>query len=374
MDVSSFDGYLSYNKTNIYFTKLDDALRKISMEFQGCEFCIFVDKSVYPYINWQQTRSILGSSAISLEQININNDNKSLQNAEIIINKLLAANANTTTTIIAIGGGCLLDLTGFVASTYMRGMPIIYIPTTIVSQVDSCVGGKNAININDSKNIIGSVYHPEAIYIDTTFNQSLPIEFYKHSLAEVIKHAIINSKEPNELLHIMQNQHQAIIARDLKVLKRICYLSLEVKLDIIKQDMDSKLGIRNILNFGHTVGHAIEKTFNINHGYAVIIGMYVEIMILKILKPQYNDTLQEISDILIQINKYYKFSTSMFELNHTNIEKITQLVLHDKKNKFRGSASISLPYKIGKYCHIDNVKPSLVVDCIKEYINSNMEK
>ncbi|MEX1013301.1 MAG: 3-dehydroquinate synthase [Waddliaceae bacterium] len=188
---------------------------------------------------------------------------KTRKTKEKLEDLLLSARYGRDTTLVALGGGVVTDLVGFLASTYCRGVPFILIPTTLLAMVDACIGGKTGVNTEHGKNMIGVFSEPEAILIDPNFLSTLPEIEMRNGYAEMIKHACIADASYFQCLHVKQEP-------DIRK-------NIEIKQSIVTQDRNEK-GIRSILNFGHTIGHAIEKIFNfsISHGEAVAYGMIVE--------------------------------------------------------------------------------------------------
>jgi len=197
---------------------------------------------------------------------------KNLQSFEMVISKLLEMSAGRDTTIIALGGGVVGDLSGFVAASFQRGMPFIQIPTTLLSQVDSSVGGKTAVNHPLGKNMIGAFYQPKAVLIDTHSLSTLPKREFAAGMAEVIKYGVIY--DANFFLWLEENQ-QAIKQQELVSLQYMIARCCEIKAEIVAID-ERESGLRAILNLGHTFGHAIEaeKGYgNWLHGEAVSAGI-----------------------------------------------------------------------------------------------------
>jgi 3-dehydroquinate synthase len=197
---------------------------------------------------------------------------KNLQSFEMVISKLLEMSAGRDTTLIALGGGVVGDLTGFVAASFQRGMPFIQIPTTLLSQVDSSVGGKTAVNHPLGKNMIGAFYQPKAVLIDTNSLSTLPKREFAAGMAEVIKYGVIYDR--NFFLWLEENQ-QAIKQQELVALQYMIARCCEIKAEIVAID-ERESGLRAILNLGHTFGHAIEaeKGYgNWLHGEAVSAGI-----------------------------------------------------------------------------------------------------
>jgi 3-dehydroquinate synthase len=197
---------------------------------------------------------------------------KNLQSFELVISKLLEMSAGRDTTLIALGGGVVGDLTGFVAASFQRGMPFIQIPTTLLSQVDSSVGGKTAVNHPLGKNMIGAFYQPKAVLIDTNSLSTLPEREFAAGMAEVIKYGVIYDQ--NFFAWLEQNQ-SIIKQQDLTALQYMIARCCEIKAEIVAID-ERESGLRALLNLGHTFGHAIEaeKGYgNWLHGEAVSAGI-----------------------------------------------------------------------------------------------------
>ena len=199
---------------------------------------------------------------------------KSFSSYQKILNKLFKLKFDRSDIVIAFGGGVVGDITGFSAATYMRGIKYIQIPTTLLAQVDSSVGGKTAINVAQGKNLVGAFYNPSLVIVSTYFLNTLSDEEFKSGLGEVVKYALIGNKK---LRSIIERNSQQIISREESVLKSIIEESIKTKSKIVTKD-EKENGIRAILNFGHTFGHAIEAYKNykgITHGAAITLGMVI---------------------------------------------------------------------------------------------------
>lgn len=199
---------------------------------------------------------------------------KSFSSYQKILNKLFELKFDRSDIVIAFGGGVVGDITGFSAATYMRGIKYIQIPTTLLAQVDSSVGGKTAINVAQGKNLVGAFYNPSLVIVSTYFLNTLSDEEFKSGLGEVVKYALIGNKK---LRSIIERNSQQIIGREESVLKSIIEESIKTKSKIVTKD-EKENGIRAILNFGHTFGHAIEAYKNykgITHGAAITLGMVI---------------------------------------------------------------------------------------------------
>jgi len=182
---------------------------------------------------------------------------------------LLEKGADRNSFILAIGGGVVCDIAGFVAATFMRGIPFGFVATSLLAQVDASVGGKNGINLYGYKNIVGTFTQPEFVLCDTDLLSTLPENEYINGLAEVIKHSLIKDREKFQYL---SDQRRAILNRDREAVDSIVSRSVKIKAAVVQADEREK-GERRLLNFGHTWGHAIEKVSKIPHGQAVSVGM-----------------------------------------------------------------------------------------------------
>jgi len=250
---------------------------------------------------------------------------KSIQNFQKILNFLAESNFDRTDLIIAVGGGVVGDISGYVASSYLRGIPFIQIPTTLLAQVDSSVGGKTAINISAGKNLVGAFYNPKGVIIDTSVLKTLSNREFKAGLAEVIKYALIKNKS---LFSLLKRHPKEILLMNHKIIEEIIFASIHTKAQIVTQD-EKENGIRAILNFGHTFGHAIEahgKYKKILHGEAVAKGMKIAS------KISYLESLISEKDHkkVIALLEMFEFDLS---LNQYNYEELKPYILRDKKIK-----------------------------------------
>jgi 3-dehydroquinate synthase len=202
---------------------------------------------------------------------------KNMQTSLRIGDQLMALGADRTSALIALGGGVVGDITGFVASIYMRGIPYIQVPTTLLAQVDSSIGGKTGIDLSTGKNIIGTFYQPKGVFIDLAFLQTLESRELKNGLAEVVKYGIIDDPE---LFGILESKADDITKENVDLLEEIVTKSCRIKKGVVEIDEQEK-GVRRILNFGHTIGHAIETEtgYTIPHGDAVSMGMVAAALI-----------------------------------------------------------------------------------------------
>jgi len=205
---------------------------------------------------------------------------KSLSTAKYLYDELLKRKADRTTTLIALGGGVIGDLTGFVAATYMRGLPLVHIPTTLLAQVDSSIGGKVAVDHPLAKNIIGSFYQPKAVYTDPEVLQTLSDKDIKNGIVEAIKIAVI--KSPTFFKWLEKNISR-LLKKHRDLLCELVKEAVSLKVDIVLKDPRER-GLRKVLNFGHSIGHALEVEAgyqDLSHGEAVALGMLIETKIAR---------------------------------------------------------------------------------------------
>jgi 3-dehydroquinate synthase len=281
---------------------------------------------------------------------------KSLETAGKLYTDLSAALVERGTPVLALGGGVIGDLAGFVAATYMRGLPLVHLPTTLLAQVDSSIGGKTAINHGRLKNQIGAFYQPVAVFTDTATLKTLPQQQLPNGMAEVIKTAVVGDPA---LFDILERRMPDIIAGDERGLQIIVLHTATVKAHIVSRD-EKDAGLRNTLNFGHTIGHAIESVsdFKVNHGTAVAAGMAAAGRIATKLGlfPQ-----REL-DRLLGVITSAGLPTSMPQLNTA---EVLEAIKHDKKAT-EGRIRFILPTEVGKVIATERVTLEMVAQVLSE--------
>lgn len=281
---------------------------------------------------------------------------KTLETAGELYNKLAELHAERGTPIIAFGGGVIGDLAGFTAATYQRGVPFIQIPTTLLSQVDSSIGGKVAVNHGKLKNNVGAFYQPLTVISDTETLKTLPKKEFRSGLAEVIKSAVIKSET---LFAYLEANLKSILNLNDEALAEIVFQTAKIKASVVEQD-ETDGGIRNILNFGHTIGHAIEtvSNFSVSHGEAVAIGMVKETEIAVKLGILESSKLIKLSSLIEKAGLPVK----MPKLDTANLIKA---LMHDKKTT-GGKIKIILPEKIGEVIIYENLDPKLIEEVLSD--------
>lgn len=262
--------------------------------------------------------------------------------------------------LINLGGGVVTDLGGFIASTFKRGIEYINVPTTLLAMVDASIGGKNGVDLGNLKNQIGTITIPKAVLIDTVFLATLPQNEMRSGLAEMLKHGLIQDKD-------YWNKFKNLTNLNTEDLDTLIHQSVNIKNNIVTQD-PTENGIRKALNFGHTLGHAIESYCLENevkttllHGEAIAIGMVLESYLSLEKNLLSNVEYQEIKAVINDIFEIIEFSQA-------EIEKIIELLIHDKKNEF-GKVQFALLNGIGAV-KIDQFIPNeLIFNAFEDYKN-----
>lgn len=331
---------------------LDTIGEKISEIKKPCRVVLVSDDTVYSFYGARVKASLENAEYKVCEFVFPHGeDAKSLENFGKM-QEFCAENSITRTDLfVALGGGVTGDLTGFVASTYLRGVDFVQIPTTVLSMVDSSVGGKTAINLNAGKNLCGAFYQPLAVYADCETLKTLPDETFNEGCAEIIKYGMILDGE--FLTYLSENS----IRENIEYVIKRC---VEIKRDVVEHDEFEK-GERKLLNFGHTIGHAIEKCSNltISHGNAVAIGMVIAT------KGAYENGMsdEDYSDVLLPILKANNLPTTC-EFSAEDLYKVS---LSDKKRSLDTMALI-VPEKYG-LCKIVNLPVEDLLNFIEKGMN-----
>jgi 3-dehydroquinate synthase len=263
--------------------------------------------------------------------------NKNLKSIEDMLHFLKERNCLRNDTVYAVGGGIVGDMTGFASAIYMRGIDFIQIPTTLLSMVDSSVGGKTGVNLGDVKNLIGSFHQPKKVLIDTVFLDTLSEEEFYSGFAEVIKYALIFD---NEFYNFLLINHKEIKAKKKSTLEFVIKRCCEIKADIVEQDEMEK-GPRRLLNLGHTIGHAIEidSEHQVKHGHAVAKGIYLETCFARNKKWVTDEALEAVRKI---------FELYDYNINYDikDMERFVGALSSDKKAKKSGIV-LALTYSLG---------------------------
>jgi 3-dehydroquinate synthase len=283
---------------------------------------------------------------------------KDIKVAALLIKDLAKFDLRKRTFIIALGGGVVGDLSGFVASVYKRGIPYIQVPTTLLAQVDSSIGGKTAVDLSEGKNLVGAFYQPRMVFSDISLLKTLSKRQLSSGLAEVIKYGIIRD---SKLFLYLEKNYKDIINLKAETLEHIVRACVKIKSEIVSLDEREEKGLRTVLNFGHTIGHAVEAAsgFNkYNHGEAIALGMLVALSIsvkLGLIK----ETLSKRAELLINnVGLPVKISK-------VPLRRILSRYYHDKK--FIGAKNrFVLTLGLGKTRIVKDIPLKLISSAIEE--------
>lgn len=285
---------------------------------------------------------------------------KSLRGFQNVIQKISEKTKTHLPLIVAFGGGVVGDLAGFAAATYRRGVPFIQIPTTLLAQVDSSIGGKVGIDLAHAKNIVGAFYQPKAVLIDPDFLKTLPKRQIQSGTAEIIKYAIISNQN---LFRFLENNIQDILSLRKKTVERVISECVDIKTKIVEKDEFDDKDVRIALNFGHTLAHAIESAMgysaNCGHGEAVAIGMVLAGEISKRLDMLGEKDFDRIKALIKKAGFTVKFGRELFK-------KIIDSYGYDKKF-ISGANRFVLPKKIGSVEVIEDIPGILIRTVLREY-------
>ncbi len=292
------------------------------------KIALIIDKKIPKKFQKNLKNKLRGFNLITLS-FNANEKNKSMNTINNYLKILLKNNFYRSDLVIGAGGGVTGDVVGFVASIFKRGINFINIPTTLLAQVDSAIGGKTGVNSSYGKNLIGSFYQPKLVISDTTFINSLPKREMVCGYAEILKHSIIKDKK---FFNWLEKNTKSILLKKSRELVYAIKKSCEIKIYFVNQDVNEK-NMRMVLNFGHTFAHAIEVKNNysskITHGEAVLSGMILATRLSVIRKTCSENILKRISNIYLHNNLAYTFEKYS---NKNIVQKLIPYLKNDKKN------------------------------------------
>ncbi|WP_025162714.1 3-dehydroquinate synthase [Paraclostridium bifermentans] len=318
---------------------------------------IITDENVSRY-QFDEFVKVLNHEFIEVFIVKSGEQSKTLAVYENIMEFCITVGMTRKSAVIALGGGVVGDLAGFIAATYMRGIDLIQVPTTLLAQVDSSVGGKTGINIGNIKNIIGAFYQPKFTYINVNALKTLNGSEFLSGMAEALKYSFIYDYE--FLNYIIENS-EGILLKNQDVLSYIINKCTCIKYEVVSKD-EKENGLRKILNLGHTFGHGIEKLCGLSHGFAVNIGtnMAFNLALDKgLIDAEYYQQ-------FLYVSKLLNIPTS---IKYHNPEEILDLMKSDKKNSF-GSVNLVIPVGRGKVEVFDNIKESEILEVIKRCTNA----
>ena len=281
---------------------------------------------------------------------------KRLSEVESLAEQMVAAGADRSSVVIAMGGGIVNDVAGFLAAIFMRGIPVIQVPTTLLAQVDAAVGGKTGVNLASGKNLLGSFHQPLAVLIDPDVLRTLPEREYRAGLYEVIKCGVIRDAG---LFEALDRCAPAVLRQDPETLERIIAAAVRIKAEVVSAD-ERESGLRRILNFGHTFGHALEaetKYERLLHGEAVAWGMRVAAALAERigkLAPADSAAIHAVLD------RYGPIPP----LDGIVAQNLAARLRNDKKT-VQGALHFVLPVRIGEADVVSGVDPALALECIQ---------
>lgn len=314
--------------------------------FRPCTIAILSDDKVFPLYGKAVTDSLQAAGFRTVAHVIPNGEqSKTLDNVTAFIDCMVKAQVTRTDMVLALGGGVVGDMAGFAAAIYLRGIPYIQVPTTLLAAVDSSVGGKTAVDISAGKNLVGAFHQPALVYLDTDTLGSLDPAVLRDGFAEVIKYGIILDSKLFDTVAVPESFN----------LTKVIARCIEIKRDVVEQDEFDK-GLRGLLNFGHTFGHAIEKLsgFTITHGSAVARGMIIAAKVARV----YGFT--DYTDVIAKAVKDYGFETGC----PYSADELYSVILSDKK---RSGADITLvlPKEIGA-CTLEKMPAGQVLELMKK--------
>ncbi|WP_058485445.1 3-dehydroquinate synthase [Defluviitalea phaphyphila] len=353
------------NLYSIYFSQNFEGILKLlsSYNLLDRKVCIITDSNVDFYYgqSFMNTLKTVYKDVFKFT-FPAGEESKNLNTVQKIYKFFIENKLDRKSLVFALGGGVTGDMAGFVAATYMRGIPFIQVPTTLLSQVDSSVGGKVGVDFLQHKNMIGSFYQPKFVYINLSTLNTLPTKQLSSGMAEVIKHGLILDKE---YFSFVESVSDETFKLDKDILEKIIKRSCEIKSNVVSQD-EKESGLREILNFGHTIGHAIETLldFKLLHGECVSIGMIGAAYI------SYKNNLISKKDLerIEKVLTSYKLPTRFKNLE---VDKIYEQMLLDKKTK-NNKIKFILLSPIGNVLRVEDLNEQLIKSAIS-YVKSDVQ-
>jgi 3-dehydroquinate synthase len=335
-----------------------ETLAELLIPSRYSKIFILVDENTSQYCLPHLLNNLATEIEIEIIELEVGEIHKNIETCTEVWGALSELGGDRKSVLINLGGGVISDLGGFVACTFKRGIDFINIPTTLLSMVDASIGGKNGVDLGNLKNQIGIIREPKAVIVDTQFLNTLPQNEMRSGLAEMLKHGLIFDKKYWDKFKDL---------KDLQTddLNNLIHQSIQIKNTIVCQDLTEN-GIRKSLNFGHTLGHAIESYFLENeakttllHGEAIAVGMILESYISREKNLLTNEEYQEIKYIINDIFEKIEFTPF-------DIEKILELLIFDKKNEF-GKVKFTLLDGIGKIKINQESDNTLIYNAFKDY-------
>lgn len=331
---------------------LSEIGHELKLQQIGKRYIIIADDNVAALFG-QQVVNSMEQSGLSVELITFphGEENKNLQTIAELTSALAQRGVDRKDALVALGGGVTGDITGFVAAIYMRGIPFIQIPTTLLAQVDSSVGGKTGVDIPEGKNLVGCFYQPQAVLIDPHVLLRLPREELLNGLAEVIKYGVIYDAD---FFNFLVANRKGILALDMPIVEAVIAHCCTIKAEVVAAD-EREADLRRILNYGHTLGHAVEAAsgFTIAHGSAVSIGMVAVNSIAVAKSLMTPERAAKVHDLLVAYGLPVVVPP---ELDRAQMKAF----LKTDKKTVGGKPFFVLPTQLGKVCISDDVDEKLI--------------
>ncbi len=334
-----------------------DRLKQVIAKNKYSKIFILTDENTYQHCFPDLIKKCSALGTAQLINILAGEEYKALPTCEKIWSELLTKEADRKSLVINLGGGVVTDMGGFIASTYKRGIDFIQIPTSLLAMVDAAIGSKTGIDYKGYKNVIGLFSDPQLVWINISYLTTLPQTEILNGYAEIIKHALIADED------YWQKIYHVSVSEPLKDIQAIIYRSILIKKEIIEQDPYEK-GIRKALNFGHTIGHAVETYFlnsstPISHGHAVALGMICAIYISKVIQNFSEYAADQITQKIKSLYAYHQIKSDDYV-------PIMSLMKNDKKNE-GGKISFTLLKEIGNPVVNQYVENKLIVEALAYY-------
>jgi 3-dehydroquinate synthase len=366
-------------------------MRKLQVALAGRSYPIYIGRNLYPSLGETWAEAVTPAKALLVSDENIfpllggkifaeldsagfkvstvvvpaGEGSKSLAWLEALYSSALEAGLDRSCLIVALGGGVVGDLAGFAAATYLRGVPFIQVPTTLLAQVDSSVGGKTAVNHPLGKNLIGAFYQPRLVWAELEALETLPQREFLAGAAEVVKYGIILSET---FFAYLEENWEAFLDKEVSVLSEVIATCCELKSRVVACD-EREEGLRAILNFGHTFGHALEAATGYGHylhGEAVLAGMAVAVHMAASRKALARPQAERIMAMLARIG----FRTPPPHLDATSV---LEALRYDKKRE-GGRLVFVLPVRIGEVAQYNDLDMGLLSSSLEKYLSGRLER
>lgn len=356
---------VKYEGKPLYNIVIEQSFDKLAEEFDklgvtGRKLCIVSDSNVAPlYAKHIEEQLLKTGNKVFTFVFEAGEANKNLDTVEDVYEFLIKNHFDRKDMLVALGGGVVGDLTGFTAATYLRGISFIQVPTSLLAQVDSSIGGKTGVDFRAYKNMVGAFYQPKLVYMNISVLKSLSDRLFNSGFGEIIKHGLIKDAAYYEWL---RDNISNIKSRNSDALEQMIYVSCNIKREVVEKDPKEK-GDRALLNYGHTLGHAIEKlmNFTLYHGECVTLGM---IAALRISVNRGYISQKEYEDVL-DMFKLYEFPVTVSGINADDVVKVSK---SDKKMD-AGKIKFILLNSIGN-AYIDyDVSDIEMKDALKSVLN-----